>query len=99
VDIIIWNSREVFSRYKERVWWRRQRDGKSSRIEEIRAEIEEFIQEFKRAVRESKYEEKPLVEEFKRGINGTICQKLIKSECQPSFIEQWYGKAIALDRN
>ena len=32
--------------------------------------MEEFVQEFKRAARESRYEGRPLVEEFKRGING-----------------------------
>ena len=58
------------------------------KLEQKEIKIEEFMQKFKRAVRESKYEERPLVEEFKRGINGTICQKLIKSEWQPSFIEQ-----------
>ena len=35
--------------------------------------MEEFVQEFRRAVRSSRYEERPLVEEFKRGINGMIC--------------------------
>jgi len=34
--------------------------------------MEEFVQEFKRKARESGYEERPLVEEFKRGINGGI---------------------------
>ena len=34
--------------------------------------MEEFIQEFKRAARGSGYEGRPLVEEFKRGINGGI---------------------------
>jgi len=32
--------------------------------------MEEFVQEFKRAARGSGYEGRPLVEEFKRGING-----------------------------
>ena len=32
--------------------------------------MEEFIQEFKRAARGSGYEGRPLVEEFKRGMNG-----------------------------
>jgi len=39
------------------------------------------------------------VEEFKRGINITICQKLMELEWLPSSIEQWYNKTIALDRN
>ena len=34
--------------------------------------IEEFVQEFKRAVRESGYERRLLMEEFKRGMNRTI---------------------------
>ncbi len=32
--------------------------------------IEEFVQGFKRAARRSGYEGRPLVEEFKRGMNG-----------------------------
>ena len=32
--------------------------------------MEEFVQEFKRAARGSRYEGRPLVEEFKRGMNG-----------------------------
>jgi len=34
--------------------------------------MEEFIQKFKRAVRKSGYERRPLVEEFKRGMNRAI---------------------------
>ena len=34
--------------------------------------MEEFVQEFKRAARGSRYEGRPLVETFKRGINGGI---------------------------
>ena len=40
--------------------------------------MEEFIQEFKRVARGSRYEGRPLVEEFKRGINGGIRRKLMK---------------------
>jgi len=47
----------------------------------------------------SGYEERPLVKEFKREMNGIICQRLIESEQQPTAIEQWYNKTIALDRN
>ena len=48
--------------------------------------IEEFVQEFKRAARGSGYEGRPLVEEFKRGMNGAIQRKLMEAENQPSFI-------------
>jgi len=42
--------------------------------------MEEFIQEFKRTVRGSGYKERPLIEEFKRGMNGGIRRKLIEVE-------------------
>ena len=61
--------------------------------------MEEFVQEFKRAARGSGYEGRPLVEEFKRGMNGVIWRKLIEAENQPGFIEQWYRRAMALNRN
>ena len=61
--------------------------------------IEEFVQEFKRAARGSGYEGRPLVEEFKRGMNGGIKRKLMEAENPPASIEQWYRRATALDRN
>jgi len=61
--------------------------------------MEEFIQEFKRAARGSGYEERPLIEEFKRGMNGGIRRKLMEAENPPASIEQWYRRATALDRN
>jgi len=45
------------------------------------------------------YEERPFMEEFKRGMNETICQRLMKSKRQLASIEQWYERAIALDRS
>ena len=61
--------------------------------------MEEFVQEFKRAARGSGYEGRPLIEEFKRGINGGIRRKLMEVENPPTSIEQWYRRAVALDRN
>ena len=61
--------------------------------------MEEFIQEFKRAARGSGYEGRPLIEEFKRGMNGGIRRKLMEAENPPTSIEQWYRRATALDRN
>ena len=61
--------------------------------------MEEFVQEFKRAVRDSGYEGRPLVEEFKREMNGAIRRKLMEAENQPDSIEQWFRRATALDRN
>jgi len=50
--------------------------------------IKEFVQEFKRATRGSRYEGRLLVEEFKREMNRTIRRKLIEAENQPGSIEQ-----------
>jgi len=61
--------------------------------------MEEFMQEFKRVARKSGYEERLLVEEFKRGMNGAIRRKLMEAENQPGSIEQWFRRAMALDRN
>ena len=61
--------------------------------------MEEFVQEFKRAARGSGYEGRPLVEEFKRGINRGIRRKLMEAENPPTSIENWYRRATALDRN
>ena len=59
-------------------------DEKANKIAELRRlkqekkTIEEFVQEFRRVVRESKYKRHPLIEEFKRDMNRTIYQKLIE---------------------
>jgi len=50
------------------------------KLEQEGKTMEEFVQEFKKAARESGYEGRPLVEEFKRGMNGVIRRKLIEAE-------------------
>jgi len=42
--------------------------------------IEKFIQEFRRTAKESRYEKRLLIEEFKRGMNRIIRRKLMKAE-------------------
>ena len=69
------------------------------KMEQGEKTMEEFVQEFKRAARGSGYEGRPLIEEFKRGINGGIRRKLMEVENPPTSIEQWYRRAAALDRN
>jgi len=61
--------------------------------------MEEFVQEFKWAVRGSGYEGWLLIEEFKRGMNEGIQRKLMESENPLTSIELWYRRATALDRN
>ena len=58
------------------------------KLEQGRKTMEEFVQEFKRAARESGYKRRPLVEEFKRRMNGVIRRKLMEAENQPGSIEQ-----------
>jgi len=43
--------------------------------------------------------ERPLIEEFKRGLNGTIRRKLAKAEEPPTTIGKWQERAVRLDRN
>ena len=69
------------------------------RIEQGNKMIEKFVQEFQRTARGSRYKRRPLVEEFKRGMNGAIRRKLIEAEHQPELVEQWYNRATSLDRN
>jgi len=69
------------------------------RMEQGGKMMEEFVQEFKRAARGSGYERRPLIEEFKRGMNGGIRRKLMEAENSLTSIENWYRRATALDRN
>ena len=61
--------------------------------------MKEFVQKFKRTARGSRYERRPLMEKFKRGMNGGIRRKLMEAENPLASIEQWYRRATALDRN
>jgi len=45
--------------------------------------MEKFVQDFRRVVRESGYERRLLVEEFKWRINRVIQQKMMESEYPP----------------
>ena len=58
------------------------------RMEQGEKTMEEYVQEFKRTVRGSGYEGRPLVEEFKRGMNEGIRRKLMEAENPPASIEQ-----------
>jgi len=57
-------------------------------IEQESKTTEEFVQEFKRAAKKSRYKERPLVEEFKKEINKTIRRKLIEVERSLRNIKQ-----------
>jgi len=57
------------------------------KLEQGGKSMEEFVQKFKRAVCRSGYEGRPLVEEFKRGINRGIRRKLMEAENPLASIE------------
>ena len=69
------------------------------RMEQGGNTMEEYVQEFKRTARGSGYEGRPLVKEFKRGMNRGIRRKLMELENPLTSMEQWYRRATALDRN
>jgi len=69
------------------------------KLEQEGRTMKEFVQEFKWAARGSEYKGRPLIEEFKRGMNGMIWRKLIEAEKPPTSIEQWYECATNLDRH
>jgi len=97
----IWVSREFLLELKKEFGGEDEESVKVAelkKMEQGEKTMEEFVQEFKRAVRESGYEGRPLVEEFKRGISGAIRRKLIEAERSPTSIEQWYECATNLDR-
>jgi len=58
-----------------------------------------YVQEFKKVTRRSSYKERPLIEEFKKGLNGAIRRKLAKAEKHPTTIEEWQERVVRLDRN
>ena len=68
-------------------------------IEQGGRTCDEYVQEFKKVARESGYEERPLIEEFKRGLSGAIRRKLAEAEELPSTIGEWQERAVRLDRN
>jgi len=57
------------------------------------------VQEFKKVARESGYEGRSLIKEFKQGLNGTIRRKLAEAEEPPTTIGEWQERVVRLDRN
>jgi len=77
----------------------------SRKVDELRLLVQgsrtydEYVQEFRRTARGSGYEGRALIEEFKRGLNGTIRRRLAKAESLPSTITDWQERVVKLDRN
>ena len=65
-------------------------------IEQEGRTCDEYVQEFKKVTRGSDYEGRPLIKEFKRGLNGSIRRKLAELL---TTIGEWQERAVRLDRN
>jgi len=59
----------------------------------------EYVQEFKKVTKGSDYEGRPLIEEFKRGLNRAIRRKLAEAKEPPTTIGEWQERAVRLDKN
>jgi len=68
-------------------------------IEQGGRTCDKYVQEFKKIARESSYKGRPLIEEFKKGLNRAIRRKLAEAEEPPTTIGEWQDRAVRLDRN
>jgi len=68
-------------------------------IEQEGRTCNKYVQEFKKIARESGYKGRPLIEEFKKGLNRAIRRKLAEAEELPTTIGEWQERAVRLDRN
>ena len=93
---------ELFTKMREEF---REFDEESRKVDELRMleqgerTCDEYVQIFKKVSRGSGYEGRPLVEEFKRGLNGNIRRRLAEAESPPVTIEEWWERSVRLDRN
>ena len=77
-------------------------DEESRKVDELRVleqegkPVDEYVQEFRRATRDSGYKGRALVEEFKRGLNGMFKKRLAEAEAPPTTITQWQERAVQL---
>jgi len=77
----------------------REEDKELKELEQGKQNIEEFIQMFKKAVKDNSYKERLLIEEFKKEIDRTIRRRLVETEYPSKSINQWYERVVMLDRN
>ena len=57
-------------------------------IEQEERTCNKYVQEFKKVARRSGYEGRPLIKEFKQGLNGAIRRKLAEAKELPTTIEE-----------
>ena len=73
--------------------------GKLRVLEQGGQTCNEYVWVFKKVLRGSGYEGRPLIEEFKRELNGNIRRRLAEAELPPTIIEEWWERSVKLNRN
>ena len=80
-------------------------DEESRKVDELRLleqggwTCNEYVQIFKKVSRGSSYKGRPLVKEFKRGLNGNIKRRLAETKSPLVTIDEWWERSVRLDRN
>jgi len=100
--LVVKTVEELFTKMREEFG---EFDKESRKVDELRLleqrgwTCDEYVQIFKKTSRESGYEGQPLIEEFKRGLNGNIKRRLAEAELSPVIIDEWWERSVRLDRN
>lgn len=82
---------ELFAKIRQEFW---EFDEESRKVDELRVleqgekTMDEYVQEFRKATRRSSYEERALVEEFKRESNRVVQRRLVEAKSSPTTIMQ-----------
>ena len=100
--LVVKTVEELFTKMREEFG---EFDKESRKVDELRLleqrgwTCDEYVQIFKKTSRENSYEGQPLIEEFKRGLNGNIKRRLAEAELSPVIIDEWWERSVRLDRN
>ena len=93
---------ELFSKMKNKFRKTAEEKRKMEQLRTIEQEertYNEYVQEFKKIARGSRYKKQPLIKKFKRGLSGEIRRKLAKAKSSPYIIEEQQEKLIRLNKN
>jgi len=90
VENLFTKMRKEFGEFDEKL----RKVNKLRLLEQKSRTYNKYVQVFKRAVRESSYEGRPLIEEFKRKLNGVIRRRLAEAELPPTTIDKWQERAV-----
>jgi len=96
------SAEQLFAKIRNNFGETSEEERKIEQLRTIKQEgrtCDKYVQEFKKVARESSYEGRPLIKEFKRGLNEAIRRKLAKAKELPTTIGEWQKRAVRLDRN